>query len=224
MEKLCPICEKNGVERRLKAFQISLEEAVWSCESVECSWPIGYEELTFFPRSAFSIYEEEPSLVKEDMSVLECEFYTPPITPPKKRFKEMTEATSAEYSSCPTMEDKMEVLSKCELIASTKESTISNELFDPNELFNSLELKDINSKESRSIPNKQSVIVRARPKIINVEKININLKICSNIEHNIGVNRTLLEHNYSRTDTDEMETSDISNNEHTEFKSAIHTC
>ncbi|KYM92539.1 FACT complex subunit Ssrp1 [Atta colombica] len=35
MEKLCPVCEKNGIRKKIKAFQINLEEAVWSCEAEE---------------------------------------------------------------------------------------------------------------------------------------------------------------------------------------------
>ncbi|KYN18831.1 hypothetical protein ALC57_08825, partial [Trachymyrmex cornetzi] len=180
-----------------------------------CSWPVGYEELTFFPREAFSCNWEESSFAKEEIPVpMELTLYTPPVTPGSELTKELNEITSAEYSSCPTMKDKIETVPECEFITSTKESTDSNK----SSLFEPLELAGINSKESINIMNKRIVGVRKLPKIINIEKTNINLKICSNIDNNCD-NRELQEHN-SFMNTNVMDTSKnfgISNNRCTKF-------
>ncbi|XP_077990028.1 uncharacterized protein LOC144444475 [Glandiceps talaboti] len=37
----CPLCEKIGSKRRLKLFQINLEEAVWICDNDKCPYPLG---------------------------------------------------------------------------------------------------------------------------------------------------------------------------------------
>ncbi|XP_011053992.1 PREDICTED: uncharacterized protein LOC105145844 isoform X2 [Acromyrmex echinatior] len=175
------------------------------------NWPVGYEELTFFPRAASSYNWEEPSFAKEDIPVpIEFTLYTPPVTPGSELTKELTEITNAEYSSYPTMEDKIETVPECKFITSTKESTDSNE-------SSLLELADINSKESKNM-NKQIVDVRTLPKIVNIEKTNINFKIFSNIDNNCD-NKKLQERNYS-LNTNVMDTFknlDISNNKCTEF-------
>jgi len=165
--------------------------------------------LTFFPRAASSYNWEEPSFAKEDIPVpMEFTLYTPPVTPGSELTKELTEITSAEYSSCPTMEDKIETVPECEFITSTKESTD----FNKSSLFESLELVDVNSKENKNM-NKQIVDVRTLPKIVNIKKTNINLKIFSNINNNCD-NRKLQERNYSFMNTNVVDTFknlDISN-------------
>ncbi|KYN41059.1 hypothetical protein ALC56_04208 [Trachymyrmex septentrionalis] len=214
MEKLCPLCKKKGIRRRIKAFQVNMEEAMWSCEAEECPWPMGYEDLIFFPRVATSCNWEESSFAKEDVPVpVDFTLYTPPETPGSELTKELTEITSAEYSSCPTMKDKIETVPECEFVTSTKESTDSNK----SSLFESFELADINSKESKNM-NKQIVDVKIVPKIVNIEKTNINLKIFSNIDNNCD-NRKLQECNYPFMNTSVMDTFknlDISNNKYTE--------
>jgi len=111
---------------------------------------------------------------------MELSLYTPPVTPRGEFSKELTEIVSTEYSSNSPMEDKVGTLSKCEYIASTKESIGSNKT----PLFESLELGNINSaEENRSIINEQITGVRTLPKIINIEETNINLKIFSVDEH-----------------------------------------
>jgi len=111
---------------------------------------------------------------------MELSLYTPPVTPRGEFSKELTEIASTEYSSNPSVEDKVGTLSKCEYIASTKESIGSNKSL----LFESLELGNINfAEENRSIMNEQITGVRTLPKIINIEETNINLKIFSNLEH-----------------------------------------
>ncbi|XP_018310029.1 uncharacterized protein [Mycetomoellerius zeteki] len=166
------------------------------------NWPISYEELTFFPRAASSCNWEEPTFAKEDKPVLlEFTLYTPPVTPGSELSKELTEITSAEYSSYPTMEDKIETVPKCKFITSPKESTDTNKSL----LFEPLELADTNSKESRNIMNKQIVGVRTLPKIVNIEKTNINLKIFSNIDEHCD-DRKLQEHDYSFMNTNVMDT------------------
>ncbi|XP_020299571.1 uncharacterized protein LOC109863631 [Pseudomyrmex gracilis] len=47
MLEFCPLCMKNGLENKVRIFQLNLEEAVWACEAPDCVWPIGYEDLTF---------------------------------------------------------------------------------------------------------------------------------------------------------------------------------
>lgn len=107
---------------------------------------------------------------------MELSLYTPPVTPGGELSKELTEIASTEYSSNPSMEDKVETLPQCEYIGA-KESSGSNKL----SLFESLELGSINSsEENRSIRNEQIEdinIFRTLPKIINIKKTNINLKI-----------------------------------------------
>jgi len=110
---------------------------------------------------------------------MELSLYTPPVTPRGEFSKELTEIASTEYSLNPPMEDKVGTLSKCEYIASTKESIGPNK----SPLFESLELGTINStEENRSIMNEQIIGVRTLPKIINIEETNINLKIFSNVD------------------------------------------
>lgn len=133
--------------------------------------------------------------------LLEFTLYTPPVTPGSELSKELTEITSAEYSSYPTMEDKIETVPKCKFITSPKESTDTNKSL----LFEPLELADTNSKESRNIMNKQIVGVRTLPKIVNIEKTNINLKIFSNIDEHCD-DRKLQEHDYSFMNTNVMDT------------------
>ncbi|XP_018339302.1 PREDICTED: uncharacterized protein LOC108746820 isoform X2 [Trachymyrmex septentrionalis] len=175
---------------------------------------MGYEDLIFFPRVATSCNWEESSFAKEDVPVpVDFTLYTPPETPGSELTKELTEITSAEYSSCPTMKDKIETVPECEFVTSTKESTDSNK----SSLFESFELADINSKESKNM-NKQIVDVKIVPKIVNIEKTNINLKIFSNIDNNCD-NRKLQECNYPFMNTSVMDTFknlDISNNKYTE--------
>ncbi|XP_011700733.1 PREDICTED: uncharacterized protein LOC105457635 [Wasmannia auropunctata] len=200
MESFCPVCAKDGIKRRIKAFQINLEEAVWSCEAEDCSWPIGYEELTFFSRNALSCtWEESRSSVKEDVSALtELSLYTPPVTPGEDLSKELTEIM-AEYLSNTPAEDKAGTSPVCEeYIASTKESAGSNK----SPLFEAFELRDVNSPEKCriSVSNEQNAGVRTLPKIINIENININLRIFPSTNEHCN-NRKIQEHGHSLADT-----------------------
>lgn len=205
MGSSCPECAKNGIRARIKAFQINLKEAVWACEREEvnnlvllsfficspifplhltvlfvfqCSWPIGYEELIFFDRDAASCNWDEPSLVKEDTpTLMELSLYTPPVTPGEELSKELTETASMEYSSNSPwrMEDKLgRTLPKQESFGSNKPP-----------LFETLELERINStEEHRNIMKEQTAnvsICKTLPKIINIEKTNINLTVVSNV-------------------------------------------
>lgn len=142
----------------------------------QCSWPIGYEELIFFDRDAISCNWDESSLVKQDTpTLMELSLYTPPVTPGGELSKELTETASMEYSSNLPMEDKLgRTLPKQESIGSNVPP-----------LFKSLELDCINSSEEhRRNSVKEQIadnnICRTLPKIINVEKTNINLTVVSN--------------------------------------------
>ncbi|XP_071565057.1 uncharacterized protein [Temnothorax nylanderi] len=211
MEKFCPLCAKNGIKRRVKVFQVNLEEAMFSCESDQCVWPIGYEELKFFPRPALSCnWDEELSFAKEDMpALMELSLYTPPVTPGGELSKESTEIASTEYSPNPPAEDKVGTLPQCDYIAS-KESP---------------ELGSINStEENRGITNEQIAgvnIFRSLPKITNIEKTNINLTIFSNVAHSEHCdNRKIQEQEHSLVDASIMDFSknfDVSDNTCAQF-------
>lgn len=53
MENVCPICQANGLKRRLILFQLNLEEAILLCENKEVSALICSYLAVFFS-SAFS--------------------------------------------------------------------------------------------------------------------------------------------------------------------------
>ncbi|XP_077270406.1 uncharacterized protein LOC143901754 [Temnothorax americanus] len=212
MEKFCPLCAKNGIKRRVKVFQVNLEEAMFSCESDQCVWPIGYEELKFFPRPALSCnWDEELSFAKEeDMpALMELSLYTPPVTPGGELSKELTEIASTEYSPNPPAEDKVGTLPRCEYVSS-KESP---------------ELGSINStEEDRGITNEQIEgvnIFRLLPKITSIEKTNINLTIFSNVADSEHCdNRKIQEQEHSLMDASIMDFSedfDVSDNACTQF-------
>ncbi|XP_024892422.1 uncharacterized protein LOC112467818 [Temnothorax curvispinosus] len=212
MEKFCPLCAKNGIKRRVKVFQVNLEEAMFSCESEQCVWPIGYEELKFFPRPALSCnWDEELSFAKEeDMpALMELSLYTPPVTPGGELSKELTEIASTEYSPNPPAEDKVGTLPQCEYVASNE----------------SPELGSITStEEDRGITNEQIEdvnIFRLLPKITSIEKTNINLTIFSNVAHSEHCDdRQIQEQEHSLMDASIMDFSknfDVSDNECTQL-------
>lgn len=243
METFCPLCAKSGVKRRLKAFQINLEDAVWACEAEEvnnflvpflnisfisvltvlfifqCTWPIGYEELTFFNRTAASCnWEEEMNSAKEDMpALMELSLYTPPVTPGGELSKELIEIASTEYSSNPLIEDKIETLPQSDYIGA-KESSWSNKL----SLFESLELGSISSnEENRSVMNEQIRdvnIFRTLPKITNIQKTNINVKIFSNTGEHYD-DKKIQEHSltFDTTVMDTFKNFNVSDSACTEF-------
>ncbi|XP_012539501.1 uncharacterized protein LOC105838469 [Monomorium pharaonis] len=186
MADYCPLCAKSGIKRRIKVFQINFEEALRACESEECTWPFGYEELKIFPRSALSCtWEEEPaSPIEEDsgLALTELSLYTPPVTPGQELSKELTETVSTECSTNPPVEDKVGILpNKYDFI--TKESTDSNE----SPLLELIELGSINCIERKDSLTSEQIanginVSRTLPKIISIEKTNINLKIISNTD------------------------------------------
>lgn len=233
MERFCPLCAKSGNKRKVKAFQINLEEAIWACEAenvnnfliplfcilfftsilivllvFQCSWPIGYEELVFFNRPAISCnWEEEMNTAKEDIPALtELSLYTPPVTPGGELSKELTEITSTEYSSNPSAEDKIEILTQCEYI-DAKESDDSNK----SSLFESLELGRISSNEENGHIAEERVLTNVNifkkflPTITNIEKTNINLVLFPNIGEHCD-NKKIQEQEHSLTDATVMHT------------------
>ncbi|KAL6258796.1 hypothetical protein P5V15_010743 [Pogonomyrmex californicus] len=178
MEGFCPLCMKKDLKRKMKAYQINLTEAMWSCEEEMCCWPIGYEELVFFNRPAESLLEPS-SVSKEDVALFtELSLYTPPVTPGSIS-KELTEI---ECSSNSSVEDKLGgILPKCESFTSTKESIDSNKLFEhQSEINNSTKEREIISKNEIASINSFKLL----PKITNIQKANINFTVLSNVhEH-----------------------------------------
>ncbi|XP_014478754.1 PREDICTED: uncharacterized protein LOC106746557 [Dinoponera quadriceps] len=154
MLKFCPLCIKNGVKNRIKAFQINLEEAMWSCENSNCVWPLGYEDLTklIFQRSASTCTWEDTYLDEEcTPTLIELTLYTPPMTP-------------LECSVNSTMQDKPSELS------STSESIDSKrEIIDCKRLPNELAAKFTKEKDINANADKPL------PKIVNIEKVNIDI-------------------------------------------------
>lgn len=171
----------------------------------QCPWPIGYEELIFFNRAAASCnWEEETNPVKEDMpALMELSLYTPPVTPGGELSKELTEIASTEYSSNPSTEDKIEALPQCDYIGAKESSW-----FNKSSQFESLELGSISSsEENRNVMNEQFGdvnIFRTLPKITNIKKTNINLRIFSNTDEHCDVKK-IQEHSLT-LDTTVMDT------------------
>ncbi|XP_011883277.1 PREDICTED: uncharacterized protein LOC105570575 [Vollenhovia emeryi] len=125
MENFCPLCSRKGVTRRVKAFQINLDEATWLCESEECPWPIGYAELVFFKRNALSCnWEEEEKRQpcpdggddKSPLALMELSLYTPPVTPGDKSL--LSELLS-EFESIDFEEEEEEEVIKSERVEQT---------------------------------------------------------------------------------------------------------
>ncbi|XP_043281629.1 uncharacterized protein [Venturia canescens] len=88
MDELCPLCLKMGNNKRIKAIQINLEEAVWTCENEGCPWPFGYETPVFLPRkvgvkhsSEWEVYKKVQKRVGPIPISTELSLYTPPVTP-----------------------------------------------------------------------------------------------------------------------------------------------
>lgn len=73
MENVCPICQANGLKRRLILFQLNLEEAILLCENKEVSALICSYLAVFFS-SAFSKVSVESfgGLVFAVLSFLQC--------------------------------------------------------------------------------------------------------------------------------------------------------
>ncbi|KAL0111252.1 hypothetical protein PUN28_012860 [Cardiocondyla obscurior] len=218
MEGLCPLCAKNGIKKKLKAFQINFEEAVWSCESDKCPWPIGYEKLTFVKRNYLACDWNESNFIKENSSALiELSLYTPPVTPGGELSKESIEVASTEYSSnLLQIQEQVETLPTYEFIVS-KESANSHK---------SLQFKISNpTEENNCVLNKECAETsgfKILPKITNIEKTNINLTIFCNIDESCD-NKKTQQQEYSLTDTttgDTVTNFDTSNSECTKFDSS----
>ncbi|XP_043685541.1 myb-like protein X [Vespula pensylvanica] len=87
MQEFCPLCDKRGFRRRIKALQINFHEAVWACEGEECEWPFGHAEFIFVQRKVgnnWSCYWDDFNLKPVNNYVpvsTELALYTPPETP-----------------------------------------------------------------------------------------------------------------------------------------------
>ncbi|KAL6426190.1 hypothetical protein ACFW04_009029 [Cataglyphis niger] len=177
--RFCPLCIKNGLKRKVKAFQINFEEATWSCETENCPWPIGYEEATFFQRNAFTCdWNEELSppigIPEESISTtMELLLYTPPVTPGGELSKESIDNASNEYLINPSSENKVETLVKNKVIYSTKEPIC----FLPTSELSETESNNI-LKERRNSIKEENISVnvnKALPKITNIQKTHLDV-------------------------------------------------
>ncbi|XP_029664719.1 uncharacterized protein LOC115236420 [Formica exsecta] len=179
MMRFCPLCIKNGLKRKVKAFQINFEEAVWSCETENCPWPIGYEETTFFQRNAFTCdWNEELSppigIPEESISTtMELLLYTPPVTPSGELSKESTDSVSTEYLINPSSENKLDETLVKNKVISTKE---------PIGFLPTLELSELDSnniieerRNSTKEENANMSVCKASPKITNIQKTQLDI-------------------------------------------------
>lgn len=186
MQTFCPLCMKSGVQNRIKAFQINLEEAVFACSGEKCVWPFGYEDLRLLERDAITYDWLESDLPKENMLMsIELSFYTPPITPGSIEFssgKELSDGVIVENSIDSSIEDKIEMLLKEEFICSKEEfvSLDNGQVFDLFELQNELTEKsmDITKQGNTSVNS-----FKVQPKIIDIQKTNIDLTILPSDEY-----------------------------------------
>ncbi|KAL2717638.1 myb-like protein X [Vespula squamosa] len=87
MQEFCPLCDKRGFRRRIKALQINFHEAIWACEGEECEWPFGHAEFIYIQRKVgnnWSCYWDDFNLKTVNNYVpvsTELALYTPPETP-----------------------------------------------------------------------------------------------------------------------------------------------
>lgn len=150
----------------------------------QCPWPIGYEELTFFPRTALTCdwNKELPppiGIPEGNMSMsMELLLYTPPVTPGEELSKESTDSANTECSLSPTSENKLdETLLKDKVIHSTKEPTGSLPVLELSELEsnNFIEERRNSTKEK----NTSASTCKTLPKIINIQKTNLDITFLS---------------------------------------------
>ncbi|XP_032671827.1 GATA zinc finger domain-containing protein 8-like isoform X2 [Odontomachus brunneus] len=141
---------KNGVKSKVKAFQINLDEAVWSCERIDCIWPLGYQNLKYFQRSAMTCNWDEYVNEESTPTLSELSLYTPPMTPREE---------ALEYLANSAMEDK-----SSESISSKRESTDCNK---------SSEMADNKFTKEKNISRNAN---KQMPEITNIEKVHIDIK------------------------------------------------
>lgn len=136
MMRFCPLCIRNGLKRKIKAFQLSFEEAVWSCEAedvrinfllfsciffthilltilfiFQCPWPIGHDEIAFFQRNALTCDWNEnlppPIGIPEESISMPMELLLyTPPVTPGELSKESTDSASTECSFNLSSENK----------------------------------------------------------------------------------------------------------------------
>ncbi|XP_029174867.1 uncharacterized protein LOC114943420 [Nylanderia fulva] len=178
MMKFCPLCIRNGLKRKIKAFQVNFKEAVWSCEAETCPWPIGFEELTYFARDAFGCdWDEEappPIGISEENISMELLLYTPPVTPGEELSKESTDSVSAEYSGNPSLENKLDTLLKSK-VNSSKECTGSLPILRLSELKNNF----IEERNSTKEDNASACACKTMPKVTKIQKTNLDITFLS---------------------------------------------
>ncbi|XP_012214707.1 uncharacterized protein [Linepithema humile] len=187
MQNFCPLCMKNGIKRRVKAFQINLEEAVWACPGEECIWPLDHDvqDLTFFKRNAITYDWKESDLLKENIPVsMELSLYTPPVTPGRIELSnELNDnGMMVENLTNSSIEDKIdEMFPEEELIHLKRELANSNKLslLDPLELENNLTEKSINITKQG---NASLSSFKIQPKVTDIQKTNIDLTIFSSVD------------------------------------------
>ncbi|XP_019697476.1 superoxide-generating NADPH oxidase heavy chain subunit C [Harpegnathos saltator] len=157
--QFCPLCMQNGIRNKMKAFQINLEETIWSCENIKCIWPFGYQDLMFFQRSAISHNWNEPDITKEYTPTLtELSLYTPPMTPRGEALECVTSST---------MENQLD-----ELFSKNETVGLRNKIADCNKPHVISELANNNFAKEKDININTDKLM---PKIINIEKVNIDI-------------------------------------------------
>ncbi|XP_019883169.1 uncharacterized protein LOC105251547 isoform X2 [Camponotus floridanus] len=187
MMRFCPLCIKNGLKRKIKAFQVSFEEAVWSCEGEDCPWPIGHDEIAFFQRNALTCDWNENlpppiGIPEESISMpMELLLYTPPVTPGELS-KESTDSASTECSFNLSSENKTdEILVRNEVIysTSTKEPIGSSPTLELSRLENYFIKEKRNStKEENASVN----VCKVLPRITNIQKTHLDVTFLSKSE------------------------------------------
>lgn len=177
----------------------------------QCPWPINSDEITFFQRNALTCdWNEEllpPIGIPEENLPMSIELllYTPPVTPSGELSKESTDSASTECSLNPSSGNKLdEILVRNKVTHSTKESTSSLPVLEPNKLEN-------NNIEGRRDDTKEenASVCKSLPKIVNIEKTHFNLTFSSKSDDSCS-NKKI--HNYLPIEATMMDKTTLSNN------------
>ncbi|GAB1864984.1 hypothetical protein CAJAP_06063 [Camponotus japonicus] len=219
MMRFCPLCIKNGLKRKIKAFQLSFEEAVWSCEAEDCPWPIGHDEIAFFQRNALTCDWNENlpppiGIPEESISMpMELLLYTPPVTPGELS-KESTDSASTECSFNLSSENKTdEILVRNEVIysTSTKEPIGSSPTLELSKLENNNFIKE--KRNSTKEENASVNVCKVLPRITNIQKTHLDVTFLSKSEEccNEEIHKDKHLNNQTNTTIDNIENTLLDN-------------
>lgn len=187
---------KNGARKRIKLLQINLQEAVWACEAEKCTWPFGYEDHIFFPRTVGKIWscywdDQKPTVQRvkleqtDHSSITEGTEESTLIESPDK-YKSIVESTENATDIAIITDNELEIASNN--TESTNVETVNDQATNDSNLNDTKSkvediVKDTNS-ELDTDPNSsdekletptQTVNRRAVPKITKIEKTNISV-------------------------------------------------